>query len=333
MADKKQEALYQWLSSELQKVKNEILSEVRASGGDSAAKEIRYGYKQTQSVYEALSAQNKKLAEQLNELAELKYNYQQLQSAYESLAASVHTAPEVDYERLSDLVAEKVAEKLANACASCVCEAKEETPVEETASAADEPVEEELAVASAEVAAEEAAPLVNVEHELVDRYKRSFTAKLKQSEEKLKVYYSDIKNALISHKRINSNVSWQSDRFNCGRDTVAKITIVGKRLNFYLALDPNDPEFKTTVYHQKDVGAQRAYEDTPFMVKITSDAGAKKALRLVESLAQKLEAEKDVNYSAVDYVAEYAYADDAKLIEEGFIKVKKEKKVDLSFLA
>ena len=109
------------------------------------------------------------------------------------------------------------------------------------------------------------------------------------------------------------------------------MTIVGKTLILYLDLDPNDPEFKTTVYHQKDVGNQKAYESTPFMVKIKSDAALKKALRLVAALAEKLGTEKEANYEAVDYVAEFAYQTTKQLFEEGFIKATKEKKVDLNF--
>ncbi len=217
-------------------------------------------------------------------------------------------------------------------------EAVEEAPVEEIVEEA--PAEEapataavELAVAAADANFEEDmdGQLIDAETGLVVRLKRSFTAKMKQSEEQVKAYYSDIKNALTSYKKINSNVSWHGDRFNYGRDTVAKMGINGKTLCFYLALDPNDPELKTTVYHQKDVGAQKAYESTPFMVKIKSDAAAKKALRLVGILAEKLGAEQDEAFEEVDYVAEFAYASTKRLYEEGDIKATKEKKVDFNF--
>ena len=173
--------------------------------------------------------------------------------------------------------------------------------------------------------------LIDAETGLVIRLKKSFTAKLKQSEENIKEYYSQVKNELTSYKKINSNVSWHGDRFNYGRDTIAKMNICGKTLCVYLALDPNDPEFKSTVYHQKDVGNQKAYESTPFMVKVKSDAAAKKAVRLAAALAEKLATEKDENFAEVDYVTEYAYETTKKLYEDGFIKATKEKKVDLNF--
>ena len=67
------------------------------------------------------------------------------------------------------------------------------------------------------------------------------------------------------------------------------------------------------------------------MVKIKSDAAVKKALRLVAALAEKLGAEKQKNFTPTDYVAEFAYATTQELLDEGLIKVTKEKKVALDF--
>ena len=235
---------------------------------------------------------------------------------------------EFEFEVIEEIVEETVAEEPAPVEESVA----EEAAVEEPAPSPVDEVKEELAVAED--------PLLLLdeidENNLVDadgfviRLKKSFTAKLKQSEEDVKSYYSQIKNELNSFKKINSNVSWHGDRFNFGRDTVAKMNICGKTLCLYLALDPNDAEFKSTVYHQKDVGNQKAYESTPFMVKIKSDAAAKKAVRLVSALADKLATEKTDGFAEVDYVQEYAYETTKKLYEEGFIKATKEKKVDLN---
>ena len=244
----------------------------------------------------------------------------------ETEEAPVETVEEEPVAEVVEETVEEVVEEVALAEEVAV-----EEPVEEVPQAEERPsVEEELA-ATAALIEEVGNDLVDAETGLVIRLKRSFTAKMKQSEEKVKAYYSDLKNELVSYKKINSNVSWHGDRFNFGRDTVAKININGKTLCFYLALDPNDPEFKETVYHQKDVGAQKAYESTPFMVKIKSDAAVKKALRLVGSLAEKLGTEKEANFEAVDYVEEFAYASTKKLFDEGYIKATKEKKVDFDF--
>ena len=227
-------------------------------------------------------------------------------------------------------IAEAVAKEL---CGKCVpCEA-EETPVEEP-EAVEEPVEEvaeELAVTE-EVVEEVAEPeLVDADAGLVVRMKRSFTAKMKQSDESVKGYYSTIKNAFSAYKKLNSTVSWHGDRFNYGRETVAKMNIVGKTLNLYLALDPNSEEFKTTVYHQKDASEHKAYESTPFLVKIRSEMAVKKALRLVEAVATKVGAVKKANFEPTDYKEVFAYETDEALLEKGLVKATKEKKVVWNF--
>ncbi len=262
---------------------------------------------------------------------------------YDRIAGIVEDKLGVEEETSYDLVldedginaiAKGVAEELRGECVCCQPAAEEPAPVEEPVAAPVAEVKEELAVAEAPVMLFDELDennLIDAETGLVIRLKKSFTAKMKQSEETVKEYYSQIKNELTSYKKINSNVSWHGDRFNFGRDTVAKMNICGKTLCFYLALDPNDPEFKSTVYHQKDVGGQKAYESTPFMVKVKSDAAAKKAVRLAAALAEKLATEKEENFVAVDYVTEYAYETTKQLYDEGFIKATKEKKVDLNF--
>ena len=284
----------------------------------------------------------------------------------EKVAEKLNVVENTDYERIANIVEEKVnaqcdeptyeltvdeegvktiAKSISDElCARCKSCEPAPAPVEETVEVVEEPAVEEVVEEVVEVveepAVEELAVAVAESNEpkhvdaaagLVDRLNRSFVAKMKQSEEKIKGFYSDLKNALISYKKINSNVSWNGDRFNFGRDTVAKMLIRGKTLRLLLALDPENPEFKETVYHQKNVGDQKAHESTPFMVKISSEMGVKKALRLVTALAEKLQAEKDVAFEAVDYVAEYAYEDDEALEMAGQIKRTKEKKVDFNF--
>ncbi|MBR2022885.1 MAG: hypothetical protein IJ996_00010 [Clostridia bacterium] len=263
----------------------------------------------------------------------------------EKMNACEKAEEEVTYDFVIDedgieSIADRVAEKLKGQTFVAPVEEPAEEVVEEVAEVVEEPVVEEVVE---EPVVEEIAPaaeptydevggeLVDADTGLVVRLKKSFTAKMKQSEDNVKGYYSAIKNALKSYKRINSNVSWHGDRFNLGRDTIAKMNICGKTLCLYLALNPEDEELKQSVYHQKNVGEQKAYESTPFMVKVKSDGAAKKAVRLVGILAEKLEAQKEEDYVETDFAAEFAYASIKELLDEGYIKLTKEKKVDLNF--
>lgn len=218
------------------------------------------------------------------------------------------------YETILDdsgaqMIADAVAEKLtaANYTIATLPLIAEETPV----------VADEVAVTEPEIVEEVAE---EPKEDLVMRIDRSFTAKLKQSDDEVKDRYGMIKNALLSYKKFKSTVSWNADRFNCGRATIAKMNIRGKTLCVYFALDPKDPAFKQTIYNQKDMSEQKAYAQTPFMMKIKSDLAAKRAVRLVETLAEQNGVAKKKDFEEVDYKKTYRYAGDRQLELTGLLR-------------
>ena len=257
-------------------------------------------------------------------------------------------APEIDTGALAEEITEKMGtptyetildESGAQMIADAVAEKLQGIPVTVAAVATTEeaqkepeetPAEEPVSEAEAEVAvAEDTA--ATAEDEYVTRWDRSFTAKLKQSDDDVKDRYGMIKNALLSYKKVKSTVSWNCDRFNCGRATVAKMNIRGKTLCVYFALDPADPQFKQTIYNQRDMGDQKAYEKTPFMMKIKSDLAAKRAVRLVEAMSDQCGTVKKKDFEEVDYKKTYRYAADRQLELTGLIKKTKGKKVEFDF--
>lgn len=218
------------------------------------------------------------------------------------------------YETILDdsgaqMIADAVAEKLtaANYTIATLPLIAEETPV----------VADEVAVTEPEIVEEVAE---EPKEDLVMRVDRSFTAKLKQSDDEVKDRYGMIKNALLSYKKFKSTVSWNADRFNYGRATIAKMNIRGKTLCVYFALDPKDPAFKQTIYNQKDMSEQKAYAQTPFMMKIKSDLAAKRAVRLVETLAEQKGVAKKKDFEEVDYKKTYRYAGDRQLELTGLLR-------------
>ena len=200
---------------------------------------------------------------------------------------------------------------------------EEEEPVEEKAS---EPVgEAPQEVVVAEAAAEEGEAEESGEKAV--RLKRSFECKIRQSEEEVKYFYSVLKNEMLSYGKVHSTLSWNGDRYNFGRETVAKVVVNGKTLCLYLALDPD--KYPVTKYHQKDVGGVKAYEGTPMMVKIKSGMGLKKALTLVYEMMEGLQAQR-VERENEDFAAVYAYKSDEELLAEGLIKATLTEKKDLT---
>lgn len=149
------------------------------------------------------------------------------------------------------------------------------------------------------------------------KYNRSFIARIIQGTDEQKTYYGQVKTALLSYKKVNSNVAWGAERFNKGRETIARFKIRGKTLCLYLALDPN--EFAVSVYHHADVSDNKSMHGTPMMVKIKSPLGVKKAIRLIDEMLRRRNGEKRT-VAERDYAAMYPYETIEELIEDGLVK-------------
>ena len=161
------------------------------------------------------------------------------------------------------------------------------------------------------------------------RLKRSFEAKIVESEEEIKGYYGEIKNALLSYGNVHSQMSWSNDRFTYNRDTLAKISIRGKTLCLYLALNPD--EFPESVYHQRYAGDTKMYEKTPLMMRVKSKVSVKRSIKLIELLMEKAGTVKLENPPVVDYVHRYEWRSEKELLDEGLIKTAVVDKTDLDF--
>ena len=149
------------------------------------------------------------------------------------------------------------------------------------------------------------------------KYNRSFIARIIQSSDDMKNYYGETKSALLAYKKVNSSIAWGAERFNKGRETIARFKIRGKTLCLYLALDPN--EYKTSVYHHSDVSDNKSMSGTPMMLKIKSPLGVKKAVRLIDEMLEKRGGVKQAVQNR-DYAAMYPYESTEQLIEEGLVK-------------
>ena len=112
------------------------------------------------------------------------------------------------------------------------------------------------------------------------RYIKSFTAKLSQSEDVTKDYYTVLKNYVLSYKGTHSRVSWHYDAINVGRDYVLKFAIRGKTLCVYYALDVSKVGEKYKVEEAKG----RKFEDVPVLYRIKNDRRCEYAKELIDLL-------------------------------------------------
>ncbi len=205
-----------------------------------------------------------------------------------------------------------------------VFEAQEEQPPAEqaeTVQTSEEALAEPSAKAPAEVAAQTPAitPVKKVKIArgaafVSARYDKSFTAKLIQSDDEVKGWYSSLKNALLGYKKVNSRISWRTDSINRGRTKLAKFAIRGKTLRLYLALNPDD--YADTKYKVERTENKR-YEEVPCLYRIKNARRAKYALELIATLAEKFGLQP-VEREQVDYYL--PYEENEPLLERGLIK-------------
>jgi predicted transport protein len=78
-----------------------------------------------------------------------------------------------------------------------------------------------------------------------------------------------------------------------GNIPVAKVKIVGKTLNVYLGLNPED--YKNTKYKFIDVSSIKAHKSYPMRVKITSERQARWVKELIEQLVNVKELYGELN--------------------------------------
>ena len=152
---------------------------------------------------------------------------------------------------------------------------------------------------------------------IIIKYNKSHTAKLIQSSDICKNYYSVLKNELLSYSGIKCRVSWKYETFYCGRQTYARLSMRGKKLCIFLALNPAD--YAYTKYIIDDKSEVLAYEKTPLLYRIKNDRRLKYAKELIATVMDGRRKSEDFN--EVNYVPQLPYEEIEPLIERKLVKV------------
>ncbi len=152
---------------------------------------------------------------------------------------------------------------------------------------------------------------------IIIKYNKSFTAKLIQSDNEVKSYYSALKNELLSYDGIKTRMSWKGEAFYCGRKTYAKLAVRGKCVCLFLALNAND--YAETKYKVDDMSEVAAYEKIPCLYRIKNDRRLKYSADLI---ATAMDGRKKLDgYTETDYAKQYPYEKIEPLIERKLVKV------------
>ena len=203
-----------------------------------------------------------------------------------------------------------------------VSEEIEEAAATEEVAVAEEPVAtvEEIIVPEEEAAATEEDATEDGKTSI--GYDRSFIGKLMQAKDETKLYYSAIKNAILSYKgkgkKVSNRTSWKYETFNIGREKVVKMKVKGKTLCIYLALDPKT--YADTKYKIEDASDSKSDVETPLMYRITNARRAKYVLDLIATVMENNAFSYAEGGESVDYVKGLGYKNDKKLVKEGLAK-------------
>lgn len=149
------------------------------------------------------------------------------------------------------------------------------------------------------------------------RYNRSFTARLIQADEKVKEYYSAVKNELKQYD-VKERTSWRYETYRRGRKLLAKLCVRGKTLCLYCAGDAG--KYGGTSVKAEDVSAKKSQAQTPLLYRIKNPRRLKYSAQIIEDVmtAHGLERKQT---DPVDYAGNYPYEELEALIDKKLVKL------------
>ena len=149
------------------------------------------------------------------------------------------------------------------------------------------------------------------------RYDKSFEAKLIQGDDALKRRYSELKQELLSYKKVSARRSWQHEAFRLGRGPVAKLVVRGKTLRLYLALDP--APYEGSKFLVEDASEHAKFEKTPLLYRIKNDRRCRYAKELIAAAVAAAGGVRGED-CAEDF-SQIPFEDTKALIDRGLVRI------------
>lgn len=115
------------------------------------------------------------------------------------------------------------------------------------------------------------------------RYRLSFKARIIEAEPEMQAYYHAILQRISAYKKIKAKESFKQVRVSNGRNKIAQLFFRGKTLCVAFPLNPAD--YVDSKYKFEDMSDTKRLEDTPFMMRLTSDRKLAHVLELIDIVA------------------------------------------------
>ena len=110
-----------------------------------------------------------------------------------------------------------------------------------------------------------------------------FQTRMKTAEPDMIKNYNELKSEILSYG-VKSRISNKGDTFRLHKITFVKITIAGKSLKLYFALDPKD--YANSSIPVQDV-SHNVYKDIPLVFKVKSELSLRRAKELIADVMEK----------------------------------------------
>jgi hypothetical protein len=111
-----------------------------------------------------------------------------------------------------------------------------------------------------------------------------FQERMSYADPMLLSQYDELKNYILSFQ-VKSRISNAGDIFRLHKDEYVKITIAGKGLKLYMALNPED--YKDGPIPVDDASDKKMYKEIPLVFKVKSELSLKRAKKLIDDLMMK----------------------------------------------
>jgi len=128
-----------------------------------------------------------------------------------------------------------------------------------------------------------------------------FANRLYNSDKDMMENYNSLKAEALSYG-LKSRISNSGDTFRLHTKSYLKITVAGKGLKLYFALNPAD--YRDSTIPVKDVGAKNIYREIPCCFKVKSPLSLKRAKQLIEDVCKVDGLTKNDDFLKLDYVGQ-----------------------------
>ena len=117
------------------------------------------------------------------------------------------------------------------------------------------------------------------------KYERlTFTERLLQSEQDVHDLYNELKNEILSWG-VKSRISANGDTFRLHKKMYVRITVAGKALKLYFALNPAD--YANTTLPIQDASNKEMYQEIPLVFKVKSGLSLRRCKDLIRDVMEK----------------------------------------------